>query len=563
MQIFTHLFTRQPAGYVLLIFIMLSAGCRDSNKPPENDVVRKAEQLDERTSENIVKLLSYAVENKEMINDSIQLYQHDLVNTVYENNNFNTVWSRKDAWEPIADSLYWMISHSANYGLFPEDYHISNLLSIRDKIKTDSVSRKNAALWARADILMTEAYFNLAKHLKLGRMNRDSITATSDSLFNDTYFLERFKDAVSKKNIVHSLEDLEPRYPAYYNIRTAIPGFLDSAKFVNYTYVPYPYKDSLAFIKTLKKRLSEEGYVKKDDTASMETIIKRYQASKGIKPSGKISEYLVRFVNNTDVEKFRSIAVTLDRYKMLPPEVPETYALVNLPSYTLYVYENDSVVIKSKVIVGASKTRTPQLSSEISNFITYPQWTVPYSIVFKEMLPKIQKDVDYLRRQNLMIVDRNDEVVNPYSIDWSKLSKTRFPYLVRQKEGDDNSLGVIKFNFRNKYSVYLHDTNARWLFSKADRALSHGCVRVQEWQKLSEFLLRNDTGRFPPDTLRAYFERQEKHVVSGFPKLPLFIRYFTVEGENGKLRFYSDIYGEDRVLKQKYFSNRRLPALSS
>jgi murein L,D-transpeptidase YcbB/YkuD len=84
---------------------------------------------------------------------------------------------------------------------------------------------------------------------------------------------------------------------------------------------------------------------------------------------------------------------------------------------------------------------------------------------------------------------------------------------------------------------------------------------VQEWQKLSEFLVRNDTSRFPPDTLRSWIERQEKHVVSGFPKLPLFIRYFTVEGENGKLRFYSDIYGEDRSLKQKYFSGKGVPEI--
>jgi murein L,D-transpeptidase YcbB/YkuD len=563
MQTINNLFNRQPATYVLLIFIMLLAACGDGNKPPENDVVRKAEQLDERSSENITMLLSYAAENNDKINDSIQLFQHALVNTVYKNNNYNTVWSRKDAWEPMADSLYRMISHSAEYGLFPQDYHASTLSGIRDKINSDSVSRKNAALWARADILMTEAYFNMAKHLKLGRLKRDSITVSSDSLLNDSYFLDHFNQAVSKKNIMRALEDLEPRYPAYHSIRSAIPRFLDSAKFIHYTYVPYPYKDSLAFIKTLRQRFSEEGYVQKDDTASMETIIKRYQSSKGIKPSGKISEYLVRFVNNTDIEKFKSIAVTLDRYKMLPADVPERYALVNLPSYTLYVYENDSLVLDSKVIVGAPRTRTPLLSSEISNFIIYPQWTVPYSIVFKEMLPKIQKDVGYLQRENLMIVDRNDEVVDPYSIEWSKLSKTRFPYVVRQKEGDDNSLGVIKFNFRNKYSVYLHDTNARWLFSKSDRALSHGCVRVQEWQKLSEFLLRDDTSRFPPDSLRAWIDRQEKHVVSGFPKLPLFIRYFTVEGENGKLRFHSDIYGEDRTLKQKYFSNKGLSGLST
>jgi murein L,D-transpeptidase YcbB/YkuD len=224
----------------------------------------------------------------------------------------------------------------------------------------------------------------------------------------------------------------------------------------------------------------------------------------------------------------------------------------------LYVYADDTLAFHSRVIVGAPKTRTPLLNSEISNFITYPQWTVPYSIIFKEMLPKIQKDVSYLVKENLMVVDKSDSVINPDSINWAALNRSRFPYLLRQRQGDDNSLGVIKFNFRNKYSVYLHDTNARWLFGKSERALSHGCVRVQDWQKLSNFLVRADTLRFPKDTLKAWIGRQEKHVISGFPKLPLYIRYFTVEEKQGKLKFYDDVYGEDRQLNEKYFAGKAI-----
>ena len=174
------------------------------------------------------------------------------------------------------------------------------------------------------------------------------------------------------------------------------------------------------------------------------------------------------------------------------------------------------------------------------------------------MLPKIQRDINFLQRQNLMVVDKADSVIDPLTIDWRKLSKKNFPYLLRQRQGDDNSLGVMKFNFRNKYSVYLHDTNARWLFSKSERALSHGCVRVKEWEKLSRFLVRHDTLALPSDTLKAWISRQEKHVVSRFPRLPLFIRYFTVEGKDDGLRFYDDIYGQDRVLIDRYFANKAI-----
>jgi len=206
--------------------------------------------------------------------------------------------------------------------------------------------------------------------------------------------------------------------------------------------------------------------------------------------------------------------------------------------------------------VGAPKTRTPLLTSEISNFITYPQWTVPNSIIFKEMLPQIKRNPDYLNKQNLMVVDWNDSVRDPATINWKRLNKNNFPYQLKQRQGDDNSLGVMKFNFRNKYDVYLHDTNVRWMFGKSYRALSHGCVRVKEWQKLADFLVRNDTVRYKPDTLKAWIQRQEKHTVYGFAKVPIFLRYFSVEGSKGRLVFHEDIYGEDRLLRDRYFADK-------
>ena len=104
----------------------------------------------------------------------------------------------------------------------------------------------------------------------------------------------------------------------------------------------------------------------------------------------------------------------------------------------------------------------------------------------------------------------------------------------------------------------MHDTNVRWMFSKSYRAFSHGCIRVKEWVKLANYLVRYDSLKYPPDTVKAYIARGEKHVVSGFHKLPLYIRYFTCEGKDGKVMFYEDIYDEDRSLIQKYFTNKNV-----
>ena len=535
--------------------------CKNSsNKAPEKDIVANPAKLSQRTTEDIRNTLDYLKENKGKLNDSVSFSFTSLVDSFYETNQFHPQWFKEDQMLPAGDSLLNFIRDSRYLGLFPNDYHYHMLSFIQRVFQVDSNARKNAALWARADLLMTDAFFLLAKHLKQGRIPYDSVTLRTDSVLPGHFYTGSLNEALQQGNVNAVLHGLEPKSPGYDSLKAYIPEFLASASFAPYTYLPYPYTDSVRFFKLLQKRLEETGNLM-DSTAAMDTtafkaVIKKYQKKYGFRLTGRISDPLIDKLNNTDEEKFKRIAITLDRYKRLPDSLPETYAWVNLPSYTLEIRDHDSVVFSSRVIVGGPQTRTPVLTSEISNFITMPQWTVPYSIIFKEMLPKIRSNVDFLDKENLMVVDKDDSVLNPHNINWAKLSKNHFPYQLKQRQGDDNSLGVIKFNFRNKYSVYLHDTNARWMFGKSYRALSHGCVRVKEWKKFADFLVRKDTLRYSSDTLKAWVARQEKHVVSGFHKLPLFIRYFSCEGKGGNIRFYEDIYDEDRYLSQKYFANK-------
>ena len=137
------------------------------------------------------------------------------------------------------------------------------------------------------------------------------------------------------------------------------------------------------------------------------------------------------------------------------------------------------------------------------------------------------------------------------------------PYKVVQGSGDDNALGILKFNFPNKYSVYLHDTNQRYLFKNAKRALSHGCVRVQDWEKLTYYIsaldsvnYESDPKRVVSDSIKVWLERKEKHIVRVKTRLPVYFRYFTAAGKNGKLFFFDDIYHEDKMAREAYFSTK-------
>jgi murein L,D-transpeptidase YcbB/YkuD len=532
--------------------------CKEKEeKPSQTDIVKKPELFPDRLKKNLQDFISYANSNSGRINDTTLLKNISLVKHIYSDNGLTAIWSSDGEWLPLGDSLNHFIENCKEYGLFPGDYNYRALTGIRDQAKTDTLAKKDAALWARADLLMTDALMRISEDLKRGRLPYDSTSRKDTVKLTDSFYLSVVDTIVKSKQVAATLQQLEPQLPAYQELRAAAKNYADSTEFKVYTYLPYPFEDSLAFYGLLRNRLYEEGILdslpNEMDSAAYRKALVKYQKSKKLKPTGKVNENTVKTLNDTPWERFKRIAISLDKYKLMPDTMPTTYVWVNIPGYYLNVVDTGQVVMDSRVIVGGTKTRTPELNSEISNFITYPQWTVPYSIIFKEMLPAIQKDVNYLAKQNLMVVDKNDSVLDPTKINWSKLSKKRFPYLIRQREGDDNSLGVMKFNFRNKYAVYLHDTNARWMFSKSDRALSHGCVRVQEWKDLAHFLVRNDTIKYHTDTLASWIVRQEKHVVSGFKRVPVFIRYFSVEAKDGQVKFYDDVYGEDKILAEKYF----------
>lgn len=525
--------------------------------PKPTVVVKKPEELKPITTENISRAIDYALQNNGRVADTIRLTQVVAVAAFYKGINFTPVWSENQKWLPIADSLMRFMDHADEWGLMPSEYHIPNIHRLRNQISLDSSARLDAALWARADLMYSDAFMQMLKDLKLGRLPKDSVTMRKDTITGIDFFTLRLLQALTNKSISPVFEALEPRQAGYHELKSGLRDFLDSMDRTPYTYVVYPFTDSMSFIKQLQTRLFESSYItfntRLADTAELATAIRKAEMDLKIKVDGKFGNQLVKALNNTDREKFIRIAINMDRYKQLPDSMPLRYVFVNLPGFYLQVWDTDTMNMESKVIVGGPQTRSPVLTSRITNFVTLPQWTVPLSIIMKEMLPRIQKDTMYLVKQNLMVVDKNDSVLQPGTINWKKLDKDNFPYLLKQRQGDDNSLGVIKFNFENKYSVYLHDTNARSLFSRNNRALSHGCIRVQDWVHFSHYLIRNDSLRYPVDTVAAWIGRKEKHWVAPSERLPIFIRYFSVIGQNGRVKFFDDIYGDDKYLREKYF----------
>jgi murein L,D-transpeptidase YcbB/YkuD len=556
----------------LLVFIMpvFLFSCKGHKKPPAHDIASSPEQLIEKTKDNLGDLLKFAEDNNGDIGDSVFLLNTNLLQPIYEKNQHVAVWSNQEQWKPIGDSLLNFIAAAKVYGLFPDDYHFPQLDSIRKRFLNDPYSkadRRDAVLWSKADLLLSDAFMQMVRDIKMGRLPKDSITLRKDSVLADDFYMKQWDVLNASGSLTQIMEDLEPKHKGYQLLKAGIQKFLDSADDRPFTIVPSPGKDSVSraiYRKSLQTRLYEGGFIAFDsiaaDSAELTAAIKRFQKKKGMTIDGKAGSGTLRELNLSDKERFIRIAITLDRYKMLPEKMPDRYVWVNLPSYYMQLFDNDTVKILSKVICGKPLTRTPVLTSAISEMITYPQWTIPTSIILKEVLPAAKKDPGYFARKGFSLIDSKGDEVDPFSVDWSKYNKG-IPYKVVQGSGDDNALGILKFNFNNKYAVYLHDTNQRYLFGQAVRSLSHGCVRVQEWQKLAYSLLQYDNADekkllVKEDSLNSWLSKKEKHSIPIRNRLPVYLRYFTCEGSENGIVFYDDVYGEDKLLRERYFAGK-------
>lgn len=248
------------------------------------------------------------------------------------------------------------------------------------------------------------------------------------------------------------------------------------------------------------------------------------------------------------------IIINMERLRWIDTH-DASYILVNIPSYTLKLYHQDNV-FDFKVIVGKPITQTPVLRSSITYFTTAPDWKVPQSIFVKEMLPKILKNPQYLENHHYSVYDRNGNQVKISSSKLKEIRQSPHRYSVRQSSGCDNALGAVVFRFENSHGIYLHDTSQKQLFNDGERALSHGCIRVENANELAALLLKNDGSESNVPVLEnAMAEYKRKDFFLKQP-VPFIITYLTCLIVDGKPELYKDIYHLDDSLENKFSQNK-------
>ncbi|HAQ18106.1 MAG TPA: hypothetical protein DCR40_02605 [Prolixibacteraceae bacterium] len=253
-----------------------------------------------------------------------------------------------------------------------------------------------------------------------------------------------------------------------------------------------------------------------------------------------LKKFMKDSITDKNSLKYKSVVLSMNYLKYLSVNRQPEYIVANIPETEVRYYQNGKLKLQMKSVAGKKKNPTPTIASYITNIVTFPFWNVPFSIASKELLPKVQKDESYLERNNFEVVDAKGNAIDDSDLNWADYDEKNFPYFFRESTGPNNSLGVLKFNLGNPFSIYLHDTNSKSGFAKDSRFLSHGCVRLEKPIELADLLTR---GKVNVWELKTGQKDTESKILKLDQKVPVFIIYMPVVVQDEKVTFLKDVYG--------------------
>ena len=290
---------------------------------------------------------------------------------------------------------------------------------------------------------------------------------------------------------------------------------------------------------------AEKGSGPFDD--ALAEAVKRFQVRHGLAATGTVTPRTLAALNVTVQKRIRQLEASLERLENMNFGFGQRYVVVNIPATFAEAVENDIVVRRYRVIVGKTEKPSPTLTAEITSVNLNPTWTVPSSIAKTEISAHMRKDPSYLSRMHMDVLDAHDRPIDPASVDWSGAHTPNFT--VRQQNGAWNALGAVKIDMPNPYSVYMHDTNQRNLFSDDYRFDSHGCTRVDNVRDLAAWLLQGEIPKWNRAAIDAAIATGQREDIALPKKVPVAWIYLTAwMTRDQTIQFRNDIYDQDEQL---------------
>lgn len=470
----------------------------------------------------------------------------EAVAQLYERRNFSVVWRDDKRVERLFNEL---VKLDAD-GLNPQDYQLDQLRQRYAQLrKTDNAQQRSDF-----ELLASNAYLRALTHLFRGKIDQNMFAARVNFTLNDISSGDAFavvNDALDNYTIAGVFELARPQHPLYERIQAALKQLRDIA-----AHGGWPQLDGTTVLKPgmhdpqiplLRNRMqaagdlaggNEQGDLYDDALAA---AVKRFQREQYIDDDGVIGAETRKALNISVQTRIDQVRVNLERGRWLLRDVPRDFVLVDVAGYKASYFKNGRAIWTANVQVGRPYRSTPSFKSKITYITFNPTWTVPPTILTKDVLPQVRRDKGYLAKNHIRVLDSRGRELDPNTIDW------RHPgdILLRQDAGEHNSLGRVVIRFPNEFSIYMHDTPHQELFDDDQRAFSSGCIRVERPRELVE-LLMNDSDKWNRAAIDATIANGETRNVDLARTVPILVAYWTVDVFNGEhVAFKPDIYQRD------------------
>ena len=481
----------------------------------------------------------------------------------YSHRNYRAAWTNGRDVAQLLKSL----NDTQIDGLVPQDFRIAELDQARLALQATAPTPAQSAAF---DLAATRTYITALLQLRRGKVDPSRLDFhwNFDPVGVDPREdMNSFFAALDAHDVARAFAQAPPQETVYRNMRESLAQLRKVRDAGGWPKVAEgqslkPGMDGVA-VAQLRARLVAAGYLaptkgkRNDYDDSVIAAVKKYQTEQYLGADGVAGKTTLEALNVPVEARIDQVRVNMERARWLLYKLQGTFVVVDIAGYKVALYRDGQPIWRSRVQVGKPFRSTPVFQSEITYVTFNPTWTVPPTILVKDMLPKIQQNPGYLAANRIRVLDRQGNVLDPSTVDWSNARGLT----LRQDAGPENSLGQVAIRFPNDYSIYLHDTPHRELFAKSVRATSSGCIRVENPLQLVE-LLFNDPVRWNSEGIQKQLANGRTENIMLPVKVPVLLAYWTVDlSKDGRVTFKPDVYGYDSPVLRELNLPTKLPAL--
>ncbi|MCK7579021.1 MAG: L,D-transpeptidase family protein [Chromatiales bacterium] len=494
-----------------------------------------------RASELLASTLEAFRESRTLAIDGVPLLSAPVLADFYLQRGYTLAWSKP---API-EALLELAEQSDADGFRPEDFHVERL---RELSRPGALDALQGAARLAADLQLSDALLRYAHHTRYGKLDPVAI----DRQWNDrspvpaARLIADMRGALDADDLADFLDGRFQKPFWYEDLKRALSHYAGSRQLKELPPLPGGAVLSLGSrgerVTRLRERLRLLGYGEQTPAdqpeifdAALRESVRAFQRGRGLGADGAVGPQTLAAINSPgDDTKVERIRLNLERMRWLYEDLPPDYVFVDVADYMAHLVRGREIVWSTRVIVGKEDAQTPMFRDRLDHLVLNPTWTVPVSI---------QKKLGNVSA-NYTLIDRRtgQRVSGGNAADYRR-------YRVVQQPGPDNALGRVKFMFPNRHAVYMHDTPGKALFGRPARALSHGCVRVQNPMKFAELLL--EESNWDRARIDSVLEGTRTRYINLSEPLPVLLYYLTARADaDGNLRLRRDVYGRDTAVAE-------------